>query len=273
MGFITDFGSPEFAVPKVYLHLYGSPKVGKTRTVLKLVEDHRDFMVMISTDNGLFWVRQEPHLFEKRLAVASPTNLKELRADLESGVMRVKQLLRKKVNPSRIWFVIDNLTHLQQRLLVEARKVKLKGAGAEIADEMIREVATEFDWNVNLGHMSEVASVLETVPCNVITIALEKEERDERRATGKIISAISGQSYNRFVGDADAVLHLDVDEKDNRFLSVHGDRSNKLPSKLAETDLKLIQADMMPAPPAPQALEKPKEEGSTNEDPGKEKEA
>lgn len=270
MGFITDFGSAEFAVPKVYFHLYGAPKVGKTRTVLDLVAKHRDFMVMISTDHGLFWVRQEPQLFEKRLAVASPMKLKDLRSDLESGVMRVKQLLKKGVNPSRIWFVLDNVTHLQQRLLVEARKVKLRGAGAEIADEMIREVATEFDWNVNLGHMSEVANILESVPCNVITIALEKEEREERRSTGRIISAISGQSYNRFVGDADAVLHLDADDKGRRYLSVHGDRSGMLKDVVEVTDLKLVQKAMMPPDAEPSG--QPKEQGSISEDP-KEKEA
>lgn len=122
--------------------------------------------------------------------------------------------------------------------------------------------------------MSEVANVLESVPCNVITIALEKEEREERRSTGRIISAISGQSYNRFVGDADVVLHLDMDDKDRRYLSVHGDRSGLLESKINSTDLKLVQKAMMPpAPEAPPALEQPKADGSSSEDPDKEKEA
>lgn len=67
---------------RVYLLVHSEPKVGKTHMVLDLVRKHGDFVLLYSFDEGTFEVRQNPEVFESKLAVAKPVSLKGLRDDM-----------------------------------------------------------------------------------------------------------------------------------------------------------------------------------------------
>jgi hypothetical protein len=241
---------------RLYLLIYGEPKVGKTRAVLDMVKDHGHYMVLMSSDRGLLYVNHHPKAFEKRLAVAYPRNLKDVRKTLKEAQKKVAKLLAAGVPPQKIWLVVDNITHLQQRLMKEARKVQVEGNSASgrgsIDTEYRREMTTDVDYGVNLGHMVEIADELDTVNCNVCVIALAKAEytagRNDRKATGKKIIDMSGQPARRFAGDADAIMLMDRDKSGAAFFKIHGsgsggDRSGYLEA-LEPADLLYIVSKM-----------------------------
>lgn len=245
-----------FGTSRLYLLVYGKAKVGKTRSFLDVVKDHGHYMVLVSTDRGLLYVDTNSQAFEGKLAVAYPRDLKDIRKALAEGRKRVERLMKKGVAPERIWFVIDNISHLQQRLMKEARKVQVEGNSksgrGQIQDSYEREMTTDVDYGVNLGHMVEIADELDTLPCNVGVIALEKDQyvgdgRD-RKASGKQIVAMSGQPANRFAGDADAILQMCRDKKGVAYFAIHGtgsggDRSGNL-EKVEPADLTYIASKM-----------------------------
>jgi hypothetical protein len=224
------------STPRLYLLIYGQGKIGKTRAVLDAVETHGHYMVMLSTDKGLIYVSQNPEPFNKKLAVAEPRTLEQMRKALKLGEKKVSNLIKQGVPEHKIWFVIDNATHLQQRLMNEARKVFIGSGRGNVqkSNEYEREMTTDMDYQVNLGHMTEIADVLDSIPCNVVVIALEKDEYDKKReTTGRKLPQIGGQPAVRFIGDADAVLHLRRDKKGVAYFQIHdsgagGDRSGKL---------------------------------------------
>lgn len=236
----------------VYLHLFGPPKIGKTKMILDLVEKHRDVVLMLSTDRG--WrlrVRQNPAIFSKRLYVADVDSLSDIREGLKIMRMKADKGVRQ-LHPSKVWFVMDTITHAQTKLMEEARKINIKNPRAdENREEFVRDATTEVDWGVNLGHMGEIANALVGMPCNIIAVSLEKEQSVNRSKTGTMIPAISGQSLTRFMGDADAVLRVDRgDTKNDRVLipyvdgDLTGDRSGLL-EEVEPGDLAMIRDKML----------------------------
>ena len=236
---------------RVYLHIFGPPKIGKTKLVLDLVEKEKNVVLMLSTDGG--WrmqVAQNRSGFSKRLYVADANDLTDIREGLRVMRMKAENGVRK-LDPSSVWFVFDTVTHAQTKLMEEARKINIKNPGAkDHREEFVRDATTEIDWGVNLGHMGEIANALVGMPCNVIAVSLEKEQSVNRSKTGTMIPAISGQSGSRFLGDADAVLRLEQGEDDERVLipyidgNLRGDRSGNLgevePANLANIRDKML---------------------------------
>lgn len=258
---------------RVYLLVHSEPKVGKTHMVLDLVRQHGDYVVLFSFDDGTMSVRQSPDVFEKKLAIAKPTSLKMLRDDMHEGSMIIERLVKAGIPRWRIWAVIDTVTHMQNRLMTEARQINVKNPDArDVRRDFVRDATTEVDFNINLVHMSEVANFLSSLPCNVVVNALSKEEFVERKKTGKVLPAITGQSALRFTGDADAILYLNRDDGGKRWLECDaetgGDRSGML-DKREPASLKDIAAKMIGRDPAakvekqtelPTATEAPKNE-------------
>jgi hypothetical protein len=114
-------------------------------------------------------------------------------------------------------------------LLSEARKISLRNPDAkDDRDEYVRDITTQADWGINLGLMSECANVLNSYPCNIVTICLERESRTSRRPE----PSISGQSKDRIMGDADLIMRLVVEKDGRKFLTSAldgaGDRSGVL---------------------------------------------
>jgi hypothetical protein len=234
---------------RVYLLVHSEPKVGKTRCCLDLVRKHGDYVVMFSFDEGTFEVRQDPETYEGKLAISKPTTLATLRADMHEGEMLIERLVKSGVPRWKIWTVIDTATHMQQRLMVEARSINIKNPDArDSRRDVVRDATTEVDFNINLAHMTEVANWLSTVKCNVVVNALSREEFVDRKKTGRVIPALQGQSAMRFTGDADAILYLERDDKENRTFvcdpATGGDRSGKLESR-EPADLTLIVKKML----------------------------
>ncbi len=234
---------------RVYLLVHSEPKVGKTHMVLDLVRNHGDYIVLFSFDEGTFEVRKEPEVYESKLAIAKPTSLKGLRDDMHEGAMIVERLVKAGVPRWRIWAVVDTVTHMQNRLMVEARQINVKNPDArDIRRDFVRDATTEVDFNINLTHMSEVANFLASLPCNIVVNALSREEYVERKKTGRVLPAITGQSSLRFCGDADAILYLNRDNEGRRWLECDGetggDRSGMLDKK-EPADLRLLAAKML----------------------------
>lgn len=218
---------------RVYLLVHSEPKVGKTRMVLDLIRRHGDYVVMFSFDEGTFEVRQEPEVYESKLAIAKPTSLRMLRDDMNEGSILIERLVKAGIPRWRIWAVIDTVTHLQNRLMTEARQINVKNPSAnDVRRDFVRDATTEVDYNINLTHMSEVANYLASLPCNVVVNALSREEYIDRKKTGRVLPAITGQSGLRFTGDADAILYLNRNDAGDRWLECDtetgGDRSGRL---------------------------------------------
>jgi hypothetical protein len=217
--------------------------------VLDLVRKHGDYVVLFSFDKGTFEVRKNPEIYEKKLAIAEPTTLKALRDDMHEGSMIIEKLVKGGIERHRIWAVIDTVTHLQNRLMTEARQIDVKNPRANDGRrDYVRDATTEVDYNINLTHMSEIANFLSSLPCNIVINSLSREEYVDRKRTGKVVPAISGQSGLRFAGDADAILYLDRDKEGKRWLECNvdtgGDRSGML-SKFEPADLKALAAKML----------------------------
>lgn len=234
---------------RVYLLVHSEPKVGKTHMVLDLVRKHDNYVVLFSFDEGTFEVRREPQLYEGKLALAKPTSLRALREDMHEASMLIERLVKNGVSCWNIWAVVDTLTHLQNRLMTEARQISVKNPDArDVRRDFVRDATTEVDYNINLTHMSEVANYLSSLPCNVIVNSLSREEYVERRKTGRVLPAITGQSALRFNGDADAILYLNRDDDGNRWLECDtetgGDRSGKL-GKREPADLIAVSNKML----------------------------
>lgn len=248
MGFQKKFSEDPLR-NRVYLLVHSEPKVGKTHMVLDLVRKHGDYVVLFSFDKGTFEVRKNPEIYEKKLAIAEPTTLKALRDDMHEGSMIIEKLVRGGIERHRIWAVVDTVTHLQNRLMTEARQIDVKNPKANDGRrDYVRDATTEVDYNINLTHMSEIANFLSSLPCNVIVNSLSREEYVDRKKTGKVVPAISGQSGLRFAGDADAILYLDRDKSGKRWLECNvetgGDRSGML-SQYEPADLKALAAKML----------------------------
>lgn len=234
---------------RVYLLVHSEPKVGKTHMVLDLIRKHGNYVVLFSFDEGTFEVRREPHVYEKKLAIAKSTSLRGLREDMHEASIMIERLVKAGVPRWNIWTVVDTLTHLQNRLMTEARQISVKNPDArDVRRDFVRDATTEVDFNINLTHMSEVANYLSALPCNVVINALSREEYVERRKTGRVLPAITGQSALRFAGDADAILYLNRNDDGQRWLECDtetgGDRSGRL-SKREPADLVAVASKML----------------------------
>ena len=269
MGFKKNFETDPLG-ERIYVLVHGEPKIGKTRMVLDLVKKQGDYVVMLSMDKGTLAVRQEPHLYKGKLTIAEPDGLREIRSDMKEAQTIVGRLVRGGVARSKIWVVLDTVTHLQSKLIAEARKINVKNPSSKDSrEDFVRDAVIEVDWGINLAHMSEVADFLTNVKANVVVLSLSKKERSGRNETGRHIPSISGQSYTRLLGDADVILHMKEDAGE-RFLSLGdagslgGDRSGRLgvtePANLKHIQQKMIGvqkgtenrgADGTPAQPAP----------------------
>jgi len=233
---------------RVYLLVHSEPKVGKTHMVLDLVRKHGDYVMLFSFDKGTFEVRKNPKVYESKLAIAEPTTLKALRDDMHEGSMLIEKLVKAGIPRWRIWAVMDTVTHLQNRLMTEARQIDVRNPNPKDSRrDYVRDATTEVDYNINLTHMSEIANYLSSLPCNIVVTSLSREEYVDRKKTGKVVPAISGQSGLRFAGDADAILYLDRDKEGKRWLECDsetgGDRSGML-NKFEPADLKVIAEKM-----------------------------
>lgn len=238
-----DIFSRDFKMEKQRLSvlLFGTPKVGKTRCILDLVK-RGNYVCLMSTDFGTLEVFRNPSLYKGRLVVAGIHTLNEMRQALIEGKDIVRKLIKSNINPKDIWVCIDTLTHLQVMLLMEARRISLKNPNSseDDRDEYIRDMTTQADWGINLSLMSEVANMINSYPCNIVNIALEREDRTTHKAS----PAMSGQSKDRFAGDADLILRMICDNKGRRFqtsvLDGAGDRSGVL-NESEEPDLIAIR--------------------------------
>ncbi len=272
MGFTKKFSSDPLG-ERIYVLVHGEPKIGKTRMVLDLIKKHGDYVVLFSLDKGTLAVRQEPAIYEGKLATAYPNGLREIRSDMRDATSIVAKLA-KSVPRSRIWVALDTVTHLQSKLIAEARKINVKNPDTkDTREDYVRDAVVEVDWGINLAHMSEIADFLVNVKANVIVTALSKREKIKREETGREIPALSGQSYSRFMGDADAIMHLKADKTGRRFLeimtgdSLGGDRSGNLarhePADLKEIQRKMISGHIhVPKLSESNAAERPNEHGA-----------
>jgi hypothetical protein len=231
---------------RVYLHIFGAPKIGKTFSILNLVLDERDVVLLVSADRG--WqsrVAQNRKEFSGgRFHVVEVERLMDLREAMKAMRFKADRAI-KKIEPRRVWFVFDTITHIQTMLMQEARRVNIKNPSTQDRrDEYVRDATTEVDYMVNLGHMGEIATALLGMPCNVIAVSLEKEESIARQKTGRMVPHISGQSSARFLGDADAILQVVCTDDGGRQFIVTGDRSGQL-DEVEPTDLAAIREKML----------------------------
>lgn len=256
--------------------VYGQSKIGKTTLVLNLVEPYLGkstkegpVCYLISADRGTKKIHLAGDRYEGRIAIAYPNTLAEWRETVKELGVRINKVAKFK-SAKDIWIVLDTVTHMQNQLLTESRAIDVKsfspkrnkGNRGKADDVFVRDATTQVDWNINLTHMGELTNSLLKLPANVLTIALEKEGRDSAgRATYG--PALSGQSREKIVGDADIVARMMVHPKDGdkRVLlvgtgngSVAGDRTGKL-KRLIPARLSYLQEKIFEQAPEPLAIE------------------
>lgn len=233
--FVTDLSKDPFG-GKISFCIYGAEKLGKTTLILKMLKDHPETRVyLVSADNGDTAARLDPAPYQGRLAIARPRSLKMWRDTMKELDAKVKTSIQKN-SSHNVWAVIDHMTAMQGELLTESRKLAVStgrsGKGKiEDADEYSRDLLTQVDYNVNLGHMVEVTNMLLSLPCNVVMFGLEKKGFND-----SIISInLSGQGKAKVLGDADVIARLTIGENNTRVLLCQpgddyqaGDRTGKL---------------------------------------------
>jgi hypothetical protein len=223
-GFITDFRDDPFA-GRLLMLVYGRQKIGKTSLLLKLVEPWQGkpskegpIVYLISADRGTKRIHLDGDKYKGRIAIAYPGELREYRRSVAEVHERVEKMLKKK-QPKDIWVAIDTVTHMQILLLTEARTIEVKAQEAkkrksrDPENAYVRDALTRVDYNVNLGHMAEITNAILRLKANILFIALEKEARDanDRSFT---VPALSGQSKEKILGDADIVARMSISPKD-----------------------------------------------------------
>jgi hypothetical protein len=230
--FITDPTNDPYLGRHIYM-IYGVPGTGKTSAILNLIEQHPDQKVYyLSVDKGLTKLRDmNPAGFEAKykgkMAWAYINGLRDMReALIELRDVKIKNLMTK-VSSDNIWCVIDTVSHLQSQLLAEARKLDVskgnkKGGKIQDDDEYVRDLLTQVDYNVNLGHMVEITNAMLALPCNVVFLALEKNDTD--RYDRKIaVPALSGQSREKICGDTDVIARMVIENGERKFFVQPGD--------------------------------------------------
>lgn len=252
MGGATRFcalGKDNFTRRLIML-VYGRPKVGKTTLLYKLAEGGA-YVYLISTDRGTLAGNLKP---TERIQVTYPGTGKSYLHDLRESILEVRErasVLSSRVGPEKVWIAVDTVTHMQSQLLVEARTVNIKNPASNAnRDEFVRDIMTQVDWGINLTMMAEISEAIRAVPCNVCYIALEKQERD-RTDKPIAIPAMSGQSAERYKGDADIIVRMTLDNDGNRVLLCTpehgyeaGGRTDRL-SAIEAPDLEKIRAKVL----------------------------
>ena len=237
-SFISDLSHDPFGGRIVYL-IFGKPKLGKTSLLLRMLKEHQDqTALLISADKGDTQVRLDPGSYQGRLAISRPTTLREWRVCIHEATTRIENAVKKRP-PGTVWCVLDTTTHMQVQLLTESRKLSVMTAKSgkgriEDGDEYTRDLITQVDYNVNLGHMAEITNSLMRLPCNLVFFALERTDTDafERKTS---VPSLSGQSRDKVMGDADVIARLVKDDGEARRLLVApgsgwtaGDRTGRL---------------------------------------------
>jgi hypothetical protein len=200
------------------LLIFGRPKIGKTHAILDLVREGH-FVILISCDKGArILLHRDAETFDGKVALAEPGGLVSIRKSVAEAAIKVRKLIKAGVPPGKIWLVVDTLTHMQFQFLQEARKIDQKDPSHEdrTAEDFARDFTTQVDWGINLTLMGEQADAINTLPCNKIYIALEKTDKPKGQPE-KAVPALSGQSMHRFMGDADAILHMVQSSGDRYF--------------------------------------------------------
>jgi hypothetical protein len=234
--FTSNFSDTREATINVLM--FGLPKIGKTHAALDIIRnDPEAFMMLLSFDRGSRpLLHREPEIFDGRVALAEPRGLVEIRQAIRETGMKVRKLIKEGVQPSKIWIVVDTLTHLQYQFLQEARKINQKDPTHENRrdEDFARDFTTQIDWGINLTLMGEQADDINTLPANKLYIALEKTDKPKGQPE-RSVPAVSGQSKERFTGDADVILHLIQDSGERcfvtEFTSGGGDRYSRLSPK------------------------------------------
>jgi hypothetical protein len=160
--------------------------------------------------------------------------------------------LMKRKSMRDIWIMVDTVTNMQTQLLTEARSIEINRQGTsrkqsrKPEDQYYRDATCQVDYNINLTQMAELTNSLLKLPANILMIAHEKETQDNNQRK-LYIPAMSGQSREKVIGDADIVARMVVESDDSRVFLLRpgkgfdaGDRTGRLdPSEPA--DLAVIQ--------------------------------
>jgi hypothetical protein len=235
--FTSDFSTTREATINVLM--FGQPKIGKTHAALDIIrKDPDSFMMLVSLDKGSRpLLHREPEVFGGRVALAEPKGLVEIRMAVRETGVKVRKLIKAGIEPSKIWIVVDTLTHLQYQFLQEARKIDQKDPTHEdrSAEDFVRDFTQQIDWGINLTLMGEQADDLNMLPANKLYIALEKSITPKNQPE-RCVPAVSGQSKERFTGDADAILHLVMDKGERSFVTSFADGGGDRYSRLGERE-------------------------------------
>lgn len=181
--------------------VYSRPRLGKT-TMLKEILKEGDLLFVMFYDRGLpdllTWEEIKEWDVDTLLRATSDKSILDVRKNLTWFDKKIKECIEKGVEPWRIWFAIDTVTHLEKEFLTECRTIQLKGAGTDlvVSEDLQRDANVQFDYNVVQSWMQEVVSRSMALPCNVIFFALEKYDKEEKlympQLTGQNVSKVSG---------------------------------------------------------------------------------
>jgi hypothetical protein len=234
--FTSDFSTTREATANILM--FGQPKIGKTHAALDIVrKDPESFIMLLSFDKGSRpLLHREPEVFSGKVALAEPKGLKEIRRAIYETGMKVRKLIKAGVQPSKIWIVVDTITHLQYQFMQEARRINQSDPTSQDrkTEDFARDFTTQIDWGINLTLMGEQADDINMLPANKLYIALEKTIQPKNQPE-RCVPAVSGQSKERFTGDADAIIHLVMEKGERMFVTGFedggGDRFSRLDPK------------------------------------------
>lgn len=224
--------------------LYGR-RVGKTRAVLRIAEAG-DYVFLASTDHGAVEGYVNRDKYKRHVRIYEIYNFEDMLRALKDAKKTIHEKL-EDVPLSKVWFVLDTVTHLQLQLLTEARKAAVGSPGGGVTiEDYVRNVAEYAASDTNFALMSECADLMAALPCNGISVCLEKNES----VFNPPAPALNGNAAYRWLGDAHVILRM-IETKEGRFFLTSapeggGDRFNIL-SEREKADLGNVQKKIMKA--------------------------
>lgn len=196
----------------------GKPKIGKTTVALNLALKGEKVFVF-SVDRGLADPVREINqgtkrgkLYEKNImAFDFFSDDLDLR-DGERAIKKMVALIEKAKNTphNKIWFVLDNLTHLQVKFVDQLRRYSFETK--EKAESVVKDALTQLDWQVMSNWIMNICTPMFEAQCNTVFIAHEKTDKK-----GNPKLDVSGQSANIISGLTNANFHMAIMGGERKF--------------------------------------------------------
>lgn len=190
--------------------LFGRNRIGKSTVALDICRSG-DIVCLMSSDSGIRAVLTEKSVYAKKLVLSISYDIEEVRTDMNFMLKKAESILKQGWPAHRLWFVLDNVTSMQQSFLVDSRRVSnSKGSAGQTMATVQRDVPQQVDYGILAAWSNEIIDAARRFPWNFVFVATEKYDQDRKM----FHPALVGQSYEKLKGECDLLLRMDTHQSD-----------------------------------------------------------